>query len=282
MAIKKFNPKGLDSASNVQILTTENLLSSNIVYSALTTVVGNITGGTPGSPGGIGATGATGPAGTGATGATGPAGPPGSPGSGNGSSTSVTISNTSPVSPSLGSFWFNSDTGEIFVYYNDGTTNYWVQPMGAMGPPGEAGVPGTSGTSGTPGTPGTISARSTASAATSSIGNNTTANISITGFKGYNLYKITSSHPAWIRLYTNDAARTADSARTQGTDPTPDVGVVTEVITNTTSQTVILSPAVLGFNDENPVTTAIATAVTNLSGGANVITVTLSLVKTEE
>jgi hypothetical protein len=272
MAIKKFNPKGLDSASNVQILTTENLLSSNIVYSALTTVVGNITGGAPGSPGGIGATGATGPA-----------GPPGSPGTGgNGSSTSVTISNTSPVSPSVGSFWFNSDSGEIFVYYNDGTTDYWVQPMGAAGPTGDPGSPGATGSAGAPGTPGTIWTRSTTNATTSGIANNTTANIDIAGFKGYNLYKITSTHAAWIRLYTSAAARTADSSRAQGTDPTPDTGVVTEVITNASPQTIVLAPAVLGFNDENPVTTTIPVAVTNLSGGSAAITVTLTLLKTED
>jgi hypothetical protein len=123
--------------------------------------------------------------------------------------------------------------------------------------------------------------RSTATVTTASVANAASTTASITGFKGYNLYKVYSSHAAWIRFYTNVAARTTDSSRTQGTDPTPDVGIVTEVITSAAGQTVTLAPAVLGFNDENPVTTAIPIAVTNLSGSAVAITVTITLVQTE-
>jgi len=123
--------------------------------------------------------------------------------------------------------------------------------------------------------------RSTATVTTASVANAASTTASITGFRGYNLYKVYSSHAAWIRFYTNVAARTTDSSRTQGTDPTPDVGIVTEVITSAAGQTVTLAPAVLGFNDENPVTTAIPIAVTNLSGSAVAITVTITLVQTE-
>ena len=123
--------------------------------------------------------------------------------------------------------------------------------------------------------------RSTATVTTASVANAASTTASITGFRGYNLYKVYSSHAAWIRFYTNAAARTTDSSRTQGTDPTPDVGIVTEVITSAAGQTVTLAPAVLGFNDENPVTTAIPIAVTNLSGSAVAITVTITLVQTE-
>jgi hypothetical protein len=122
---------------------------------------------------------------------------------------------------------------------------------------------------------------STATVTTASVANAASTTASITGFRGYNLYKVYSSHAAWIRFYTNVAARTTDSLRTQGTDPTPDVGIITEVITSTAGQTVILAPAVLGFNDESPVTTAIPIAVTNLSGSAVAITVTVTLVQTE-
>jgi hypothetical protein len=149
---------------------------------------------------------------------------------------------------------------------------------GSTGPQGDPG--GATGATGVTGPSGLVS-RSTASNATASIASSTTSNISITGFKGYNLYKIAVSNPAWVRLYTNQAARTADSARSQGTDPTPDIGIITEVITTTTNQTVTLSPAVLGFNDENPVTDQIPVAITNTGTQANVITVTLTLVRTE-
>jgi hypothetical protein len=123
--------------------------------------------------------------------------------------------------------------------------------------------------------------RSTATVTTASVANAASTTSSITGFRVYNLYKVYSSHAAWIRFYTNAAARTTDSSRTQGTDPTPDVGIITEVITSAAGQTVTLAPAVLGFNDENPVTTAIPIAVTNLSGSAVAITVTITLVQTE-
>lgn len=129
---------------------------------------------------------------------------------------------------------------------------------------------------------GSAGPRATYAGTSSSLANNTTGNIDITGLKGYIMYKVASSHPAWIRVYTNAAARASDSARTSGTDPTPDLGVIAEVITNATPQTVVLAPAVAGFNDENPVTTTIPVAVTNLSGATNAITVTLTLVKSEE
>jgi hypothetical protein len=38
----------------------------------------------------------------------------------------ITSSTTTPVSPSLGNLWFNSNYGDTYVYYNDGTTNNWV------------------------------------------------------------------------------------------------------------------------------------------------------------
>ena len=94
------------------------------------------------------------------------------------------------------------------------------------------------------------------------------------------MYKIQTSHAAWVRLYVSAAARTADVSRAQGTDPAYDAGVVTEIIT-TGSSTVIMAPAVHGFNDESPVTTNIPVAVTNLSGSSATITVTLTLLQVE-
>lgn len=42
------------------------------------------------------------------------------------SSPLITRSTTAPVSPIAGSLWFNSNFGDTYVYYNDGTTNNWV------------------------------------------------------------------------------------------------------------------------------------------------------------
>ena len=94
------------------------------------------------------------------------------------------------------------------------------------------------------------------------------------------MYKIQTSHAAWVRIYTSNAARTNDASRGQGTDPSYDAGVVTEIIT-TGASTVVMVPAVHGFNDESLVTTNIPVAVTNLSGSSVAITVTLTLLQAE-
>ena len=94
------------------------------------------------------------------------------------------------------------------------------------------------------------------------------------------LYKIQTSAAAWVRIYTDAASRSADSARAEGTDPTPGSGVIAEVIT-TGAQTILISPGAIGFNNESSPTTAIELAVTNKSGGTTTITVTLTAVKLE-
>ena len=126
-----------------------------------------------------------------------------------------------------------------------------------------------------------IGTRSTASGVTSSLSSGTTGNIDLTGFKGYNLYKIQVTTASWVRIYSSTAARSSDTGRTSGTDPASDAGVITEIIT-TGSKIVTLTPAVLGFNDETVPTSTVPIAVTNNSTVTTAITVTLTMVKTEE
>lgn len=122
--------------------------------------------------------------------------------------------------------------------------------------------------------------RGTVAGSTSSIANNGTSPINITGYKTYSLLKIQSTHAAWIRLYVSDAARTADATRAEGVDPAPGAGVLAEIVT-TGAQTILMSPGVFGWNNESPVTTNIPCAVTNKSGSTAIITVTLTLVQLE-
>jgi hypothetical protein len=122
--------------------------------------------------------------------------------------------------------------------------------------------------------------RTTASATTSSIANNSTGNIAITGFKSYMVLKVQTSAAAWVRLYSDVASRTADSTRDILTDPAPGSGVLAEFITSG-AQTVLVTPAVLGFNSESSPTTSIPVAVTNKSGSTTTITVTLTLLQLE-
>ncbi|WP_445215456.1 hypothetical protein ACKWRH_23540 [Bradyrhizobium sp. Pa8] len=56
---------------------------------------------------------------------------------GGGGGASVTISDTPPASPTANSLWWESDTGILFIYYNDGSSSQWVsisagQPTGAV------------------------------------------------------------------------------------------------------------------------------------------------------
>jgi plastocyanin len=56
-----------------------------------------------------------------------------------GSGVSVQVSDTAPSVTETGSLWFNSNTGELFVYYKDGTSDQWVQPASAGGVSGGSG-----------------------------------------------------------------------------------------------------------------------------------------------
>ena len=42
----------------------------------------------------------------------------------------VSISTSTPSSPSAGSLWWDSDVGELYVYYNDGDSAQWVETSG--------------------------------------------------------------------------------------------------------------------------------------------------------
>lgn len=125
-----------------------------------------------------------------------------------------------------------------------------------------------------------LAARTTSTQVTSTLANSGSGNITITGFKTYALYKIKTDYAAWVRLYTTSAARTSDASRTQGTDPVPGSGVIAEVIT-TGATTQLITPGVIGFNDDTTPTTNIYATVTNLSGSSVAITVTLTIAQLE-
>ena len=125
---------------------------------------------------------------------------------------------------------------------------------------------------------GSLSVRTTVSGTTGTLTDGSAANVDITGYKGYMLYTVQTSHAAWVRLYVDGASRTADASRLEGTDPLPGAGVIAEVIT-TGAQTIIMG--VVGFNNESSPTTVIPVVVTNKSGGSADITVSLSIVQLE-
>ena len=106
--------------------------------------------------------------------------------------------------------------------------------------------------------------------------------LNISGYKGYVLYKITSSNEAWIRVFVDDASRQADDTRSEGTDPTPGGGVIAEVRTSGLNQSVLITPGVMGFNNDNPRTTTMYLSVVNRSNVTTAINITLTALKIGE
>ena len=116
--------------------------------------------------------------------------------------------------------------------------------------------------------------RTTANAATSSIANNASANITITAAKTYALQKIQTSAAAWVTLYTDTTSRSNDSSRNEATDPTPGSGVIAEAIT-TGAATQLVTPGLIGFNNDGTPSTNAYLKVVNKSGSTQAITITL-------
>ena len=117
---------------------------------------------------------------------------------------------------------------------------------------------------------------------TASLAPDTAGELNITGYKGYVLYKITSSHESWIKVYVDDASRDADLTRSEGQDPAPGSGVLAEVRTAGPSESVLITPGVMGFNNDDPRTDQIYVSVTNRSNAAAAVTITLTALKIGE
>jgi hypothetical protein len=127
-----------------------------------------------------------------------------------------------------------------------------------------------------------VGQRQVVSSSTGSISANTSANISIPGFKSYGLLKIGIDHPAWVRLYVDSSSRTSDSSRLYTADPTPGSGLIAEVRTTTSgSSTFLMSPGVIGWNNDSTTSETIYARVTNNDSVSRDITVSLTVVKLE-
>ena len=128
-----------------------------------------------------------------------------------------------------------------------------------------------------------LGSRTTKAGTTGTLAAGASADLNITGaFKAYALLKIAIDHPAWVVLYTNDTTRTADDARAEGTDPTPGSGVLAEVLTTTAgASTFVMTPGLLGWNDDGTPATTIYAKVKNKDSSSRAITVTLTVIQLE-
>lgn len=72
------------------------------------------------------------------------------------------------------------------------------------------------------------------------------ADFTINAGNVFTLLRVTSSHPAWIRVYDTNAARAADTRTTPGAPyPSTGSGFYAEILTNATPQTITMSPVAL-------------------------------------
>ena len=116
---------------------------------------------------------------------------------------SLEVSQTPPISPSEGDIWYNSQTGQTFVYYD----SFWVENIsGIAGPQGETGPIGETG----------LVAQASAPVDTSTLWLDTDEDgvgIPLGGTAGQVLAKIDSGafNTEWIDVYTTTETDTAIS-----------------------------------------------------------------------
>jgi hypothetical protein len=125
---------------------------------------------------------------------------------------------------------------------------------------------------------GTPAGSRTTAQVTVSLANEALSNTSFTTPKTYALLKVTTSHAAWVTLYSDTAARTNDASRAINVDPLPGSGVLSEVIT-TGNQIQLITPGTICFNSAGTGTTY--AKIVNKSGSTSNITVTLTYVVLE-
>lgn len=98
--------------------------------------------------------------------------------------------------------------------------------------------------------------------------------------KSYVLYKVTTNVSAWVRVYSNNASRVADSSRPESDDPQSGSGLILECFTSG-STPILISPSLIGYNSEIPTTSTIPIRVTNKHTVSSVITISLEILSME-
>lgn len=193
---------------------------------------------------------------TGPTGPAGPAGPPGPAG------VSTVPGPTGPTGPST--LPVGGATGQVLTKLSGSNFDAgWTTVSGGGG--GGVG----------------LLTRQDASAVANSLSSQASATINIAGPKTYVLYKVTTSSRAWVRIYSDATSRLNDASRTEGTDPLPGSGVIAEVITTPGFLTQLITPGVIGFNNDSTPTDIVYVSVKNTDSVTRNITVTLSMLQLE-
>jgi hypothetical protein len=153
--------------------------------------------------------------------------------------------------------------------------------IGYTGSEGGNGYDGSIGYTGSAGISSFSSIRDTFTTSTVSLTVGNTATTIITGFKTYVLYKIETSVASWVRLYTDEDSQINDISRDPTSDPLPGTGIIAEVITTVSKLEQLITPGVIGFNNDTVPTDTIYINVTNNSNSTQIIDITLTLLQLE-
>lgn len=111
---------------------------------------------------------------------------------------------------------------------------------------------------------------------TSSLAASAQGNLNIGIPRSFILATVQTNVDARIRLYSTDAARTADIARAEGTAIPDNSGIICDVTTSTGALTTILSPSISGTNLDIPQNDTVYIRVTNKTGSSSVVNVILN------
>ena len=150
----------------------------------------------------------------------------------------------------------------------------------AAAPAVEFAIPGLSGPAGPPGPPGPGAVRTTTTYTTAALPDGATEVGALTIDKAYRLLRLQVDRACRVRLYATAAQRDADLARPLGVKATGDHGLMLEFAA-TAALAATLSPMVDGASLETPPGRSVPAAVTNRSGAAGPVTLTLTYLPQE-
>ena len=118
---------------------------------------------------------------------------------------------------------------------------------------------------------------------TGSLGIGASVDMTFQGYKSYSLLKAEVSAPSWITIYCDTTSRTADEERAITEDPTAGSGVIAEIITTTLPETILFTPAVIGFNNDGTPSKNVYLKVNNRTGVSTAgIAITFTMLKLED
>lgn len=108
-----------------------------------------------------------------------------------------------------------------------------------------------------------------------------TVSLNVTAYKSYALTNVATSDPAMVRLYCDNSSRVNDSQRPAGHSPVG-AGLIAEILTTATTLTHLITPAIVGFNNDTVPSNSIYMTVTNNhTGTVRSVSVTLTLLPLE-